>query len=377
MKETIIRFINEQPTKKISYATFIEKALYDEEQGYYMTDRKKLGKEGDFYTSATLHPIFAKVFVQTFLDIIEKENMTYTICEIGGGDGRFAKAFLEEWEELSPTTFKDGNYLLIEESPFHRKCQYERVGHLKQVQQFSCLQEAMNIHKQYQGIIFSNELLDAFPVHVVQQRELGLQELFVTVNDEANLIETEEPCENEELLQWITDYGPPLQTNQKIEVPLAMNHWLKSISDWMTKGVVMTIDYGYTKSEWQQPERMDGSLRGYHQHQLINNPLLYPGEMDITSHIHLDALIDIGKEVDLETCLFTTQDRFLLSCGLLSYLQENHDPNPFSEKSKQNRVIRSLISDSGMSKAFHVIVQTKNANQTNNYPWVGRDPYKI
>src|SRR5690606_5195078 len=108
------------------------------------------------------------------------------------------------------------------------------------------------------------------------------------------------------------------------------------------------------------PARQKGSLRGYYKHQLMDNPLEHPGDMDLTTHIHFDTLISMGEKHGFEFVTKFRQDEFLLAAGILTFLQDNFDSNPFSEISKQNRAIRSLIMDGGMSSAFHVLIQQKN-----------------
>ena len=108
-----------------------------------------------------------------------------------------------------------------------------------------------------------------------------------------------------------------------------------------------------------EPQEAKGSLRGYYQHQMIDNVLQHPGEMDITTHIHFDWLIQKGEQAELEFHSKLRQDEFLLKAGILKELENHYDPNPFSEVSKRNRAIRSLIMPSGMSSFFHLVIQQK------------------
>lgn len=369
MSSFIIEKIANSPNQQVSYATFMEWALYDKDYGYYMKDKIKVGKEGDFYTSSTIHPIFAKLFGKVFIEIVEKENLPFWLCEFGAGNGSFAKDVLEEIKMLSPTLFSDMKYIIVESSPFHRECQKEILSSFPNVEIYENIRTLKSFYPKFNGIIFSNELFDAFPVHVIQKEESNLNEIYVTVVN-GELKEKIEICTNSQIIHWLDEFGPELAPGQRIEVPIAMNAWIKDIASWINKGLIVTIDYGYTKEEWTMPERMDGSLRGYYQHKLISNPLLYPGDMDLTTHIHIDAVIEIGEKYNLNQVLVQGQDRFLLSAGILNYLQDNFDPNPFSEKSKQNRAIRSLITDGSMSKGFKVILQSKSLLHQNDYSFV-------
>ncbi|MDE5412279.1 class I SAM-dependent methyltransferase [Alkalihalobacterium chitinilyticum] len=361
MTHPIISYIRNQTNQKINYAEYMAKVLYDPQYGYYMKQKEKVGKKGDFITTSNVHSIFAKVFCSIFHEVITKNNLPFIICEIGGGTGRFAYDLLKEWNGKYPDTYEELSYFLIEESPYHRAMQKEILGEFNNVHYSSSIDQ-LNIST-FEGIVFSNELIDALPVHVIEKHNNVINEVFITVNELDELTEVRVPLENKEIQMWLDTYGPKLNNNQRIEIPLAMQQWIEKISQFVDKGAIFTVDYGYWNEEWQHPERRDGSLRGYYQHQMIGNPLLYPSDMDLTTHIQLDPFIKIGKEHGLETQLVATQDQFLLQAGILNYLQENYDPNPFSEISKQNRAIRSLITD-GMSKAFHVILQTKTLSVT-------------
>lgn len=378
LKEKIVAKIKSTENNMITYADYMSLALYDPEIGYYMKTNKKLGTEGDFYTSSGVHSVFGQVFAHFFLDVIEKEGLPPIICEFGGGDGRFAKAVMDEWERLKPEGKEDLSYVIIEMSPYHREEQKKLLANNEGFRQYDSLNSLkQQMGEEFKGIIFSNELIDAFPVHVVEKCRDDLYEIYVTVDESDGLTEKYQLCTDERILSWLCSYGPTLKEGQRIEVPLYMNQWITEINEFMNKGLLLTIDYGYTKEQWQMPERKDGSLRGYFKHQLINNPLLHPTEMDITSHIHIDAYNEITEENNFNKVIDLKQNRFLLMIGILKFLQEYHDPNPFSEKSKLNRAIQTLINDSGMSAAFHVFVHSKQLTETDHYRFLSEDPYKM
>lgn len=359
MLNKIISVIQQSEKDSISFSEYMGLVLYDENEGYYMKDRKKIGKEGDFYTNSNVHSVFGKVLARIFIHLVQKGVFPPTICEIGAGTGRLAHFILEEWKQLDPQTFEQLHYFIIEMSPYHRKEQLSIIENIDKVQQFSSIAELVNKTGDYTGVILSNELFDAFPVDVLQKKDNVIYEVRIAVDD-GKLVETFVPCDNTELIQWLIDNKIVLENGQRIEIPVAMNKWLEQTANWFEKGIMFTIDYGYTKDEWMEPVHRDGSLRGYYKHQMIANPLLHPGDMDLTTHIHLDAFVDKANEVDLKLLAMLKQYQFLIRGGILDYLQENYDPNPFSEISKQNRAIRTLISDYGISAGFTVLIQQKN-----------------
>lgn len=347
--------------KAISYAEYMDLALYHPEKGYYMKEKKKIGKSGDFYTTSNIHPVFAKLFARFVHELVTAAKIEPYFCEFGAGEGRFAHGFLQELKRHYPETFMKLTYLIVEMSPYHRQQQSKLLHTFPEgkILTYSSLSTLMEQFPAFQGIVFSNELFDAFPVHVITKRGGTLFEIMVGINDNGELMETCVPCENNEIAEWLKRYFPPVQPEQRVEVPLAMTNFLERLATWIDKGLVITIDYGYTNEEWLLPERKDGSLRGYKDHQMITKPLLYPGEMDLTTHIPLTAFETIGQQHDLQLLARMKQQQFVLQLGILDYLQEHYDPNPFSDVSKQNRAIRSLLMDGGISSAFEVIVQQK------------------
>jgi len=362
MLDIVKEVIQSSLNKQITYEKFMNTVLYHEDKGYYMKDQVKVGKNGDFITSSNISTIFGKLFATLFHKLITHEKIPPYICEIGGGNGRFAKAVLEELQESYNDTYQQITYIIIETSPYHRSLQKDILPVGKKVIQYQSLQEAKRDFPIFHGIVFSNELFDAFPVRVIEKKGHAIYEVNITLTEEEKLTEVLTPLTDERIKEYLATNKIVLSNGQRFEIPLQMLSYLEDLSNFFGNVVVFTVDYGYSNKEWEEPARKKGSLRGYYKHQLMNNPLEHPGEMDLTTHIHFDALITYSSKLGLEFVKKCRQDEFLLEAGILTFLQENYDPNPFSEKSKQNRAIRSLIMDGGMSAAFHVLIQQKNVN---------------
>ncbi|MGM0900067.1 MAG: class I SAM-dependent methyltransferase [Bacillota bacterium] len=356
MNTYIEEMINNSANKRITYAEFIRVALYHPEQGYYMKNDIKIGRSGDFITTSNVSHIYGKIIAKWYAENHLKYHLPAAVCEIGGGTGRFAKAFLEGWEQYSSVPL---TYFLVESSPYHQQLQAETLVGFNNFTQYQNISQLRN----FTGLVFSNELFDALPVHVIEKKGGELYEVMIT-SIEYGLKEVLVPLENMEILRFIDQHGVSLNEEQRIEIPLEMEEMVKSISERLTCGIVISVDYGYTKEEWQQPERKNGSLRGYYRQQMYGDVLQFPGMMDITSHVHFDALIRSGEENGLRFKAKQRQDEFLLSAGILDELAESYDPNPFSEQSKLNRAIKSLILPGGMSSAFHVIIQEKGCDSS-------------
>ncbi|MFO1443478.1 SAM-dependent methyltransferase [Bacillus sp. Bva_UNVM-123] len=351
MKKFLTDYIMKKNGCTITYADFISQVLYHPELGYYMKEKVKIGREGDFITSSNVSNIYGQAVAKWFYKYMNEHKLPPFVCEIGAGTGRFAQAFIEEWSKLTSQTL---NYFILEESTYHRLQQKKIITFNENIRQIENLADI----SPFNGMIFSNELFDAFPVHVIERHGDILMEVMITVQNN-ELVEKLVPLADERIFSFLAESGLQLVDRQRIEIPLQMEEMVHEIASTMEKGIVLTVDYGYSNEEWRAPWRKDGSLRGYYQHQQINNVLLHPGEMDITSHVHFDSLIRMGTNSGLIFNEKWRQDEFLLTSGIIEELQEHYDPNPFSETSKRNRAIRSLIMPTGMSSAFHVILQTK------------------
>ncbi|PLS01751.1 class I SAM-dependent methyltransferase [Neobacillus cucumis] len=345
--------ISHSPNELISYAEYMSAVLYHPELGYYMKDTTKIGKQGDFITTSNVSDIYGRMAAKWFSNICQKTKLPPVFCELGGGTGRFANSFLKEWQESSQLPIK---YIIVESSPYHRKLQSELL-----YPDFSFVQAvSLNEVEPFRGMVFSNELFDALPVHVIEKIDGQLFEVMIGINDDGQLIEQNEVLTNKAILTFLSESNLVIKEKQRIEIPLAMEKMIEDISNVLIGGLVVTADYGYTNEEWANPIHKMGSLRGYHQHSMINDVLKNPGEMDITTHIHFDYLVQKGTQHRLALLTKLRQDEFLLKAGILKELENHYDPNPFSEVSRRNRAIRSLIMPSGMSAYFHVIIQQKD-----------------
>ncbi|WP_020062634.1 class I SAM-dependent methyltransferase [Bacillus sp. 123MFChir2] len=362
MEYVLKQAMEKEEDGSISYSTYMSLALYDVNNGYYMKEREKIGRQGDFFTSSNVSSVYAKTFAHFFIRLVKAGVVAPHICEIGGGTGRFAYDVLQEWQTISPDTFVNLQYSLIEVSPFHRRLQKQQLLSFSNVSQYASYDE---LGAAFTGIVFSNELFDAFPVEVIEKRDDMLYEVRVKYNSGDELVEVLRPLDNEYIVNYLKRYKIELYKGQRFEVPLQMNVYVEQLASWLEEGILITVDYGYTNEEWMHPAHREGSLRSYYEHQLIRNPLQLPGEMDITTHIHWDALKIACEERGIQTVWHTKQREFLLAAGILEQLVNHENRNPFSDSQKKNRAIRSMILQGGMSDAFDVVVQKKGLPEFN------------
>lgn len=360
LKHILNERIRQSVTGTITYSEYMEIALYNPDHGYYKKKSHKIGTSGDFYTSSSVHPVFAWVFAEYFQRYFEHQPPPHTICEIGGGNGSFARNVLSYLEKSGANFLKDLTYMFIDVSGDHQQKAREALAPFSNVSFFDSVDQYIKTSGTVtNGIVFSNELLDAFLVDVIEKLDGEIYEIHVAITDDGELSERAVQLDNPAISQWLEWSRLELSEGQRIEVPLAMLDWIGKMSDFIQSGLLVTVDYGYTDEEWQEPSHRKGSLRGYKDHQLIEDPLHHPGEMDLTTHIHLDSFMKKGKEKGFNVVSCMRQRDFLLENGLFEFLTEHQNRDPFSEESRLNRAIRSFATPGGISDSFHVVVLEK------------------
>ncbi|MYL33484.1 SAM-dependent methyltransferase [Pontibacillus yanchengensis] len=356
MEKFIQYLMQEQNETFMPFDTFISYALYHPVHGYYQKQRTKIGTKGDFYTSSHVGEIFGKLVAYYFDRVARCARLPLHICEIGGGDGRFARTVCETLANLK----RDFKYDLIDISTANQRIASELVNDFQECRVYDSLTAWGEERVGFSGIFFSNEWLDAQPVKVVKKEQGVIYEIGISVRDN-KLIEAKRPAD-EVITKFLDDYEYKFKDGQKMEVPLYMSEQASSLSSYLKKGIIVTVDYGYTHHECSQPSRRNGSLRGYKSHQVIDNILEKPGAYDITHHVHWDTWEKISEEKGLQSVSRTKQNEWLLQLGILDHLKTNTNGDPFSCNQKQNRAIRSFVLGDQMTNSFDVCIQSKNVS---------------
>jgi SAM-dependent MidA family methyltransferase len=267
---------------------------------------------------------------------------------------------LDKLREKHPDFYAKVHFIEIERSEFHREKQKIKLAeHLSKVSFWSPdLWKEQG--KKSQTIIFSNELLDAFPVHRIRQKAGQLYELHVSWDDVKEIFyESEFTCEALPVMEYLQKEGIRLLENQMAEINLAANQWITEIAGWLEQGEIVTIDYGDVAEEIYAAHRMNGTLLCYKDHRAHDNPYIHIGEQDMTAHINFSACINAGVIGGIDKWKIQTQKEFLVQEGILELLQNDDSRDPFSPAAKRNRAIRQLLLGDQMSELFKVLQQTK------------------
>ncbi len=361
------RFILSQIEREgpIPFSKFMGWCLYHPEYGYYHSREEKIGKEGDYFTSPCVHPLFGGMIARQLLQMAEvlKEE-TFEIVEMGGGRGFLCEDILKWVKGHAPQFYQRLTYSLIETAPPFLREQEERLSVYQQEGKVSWidLESFEEGALQFRGCFLSNELIDSFPVHRVVYDEGRLKEIYIT-HQSGQLKELWAEPSDPRLLNYFTDMEVNLLEGQKAEVNLRALDWIEKVSHSLQRGFVLTIDYGYTARELYSPHRMEGTLLCYSQHQYSENPYERLGEQDITAHVNFTGLIQKGKRVGLELTGLVPQYQFLIGLGLLQELESQQKRMEDLEALKLRLSLKHLIEpERGMGEVFKVLVQHKGVD---------------
>jgi SAM-dependent MidA family methyltransferase len=350
----------------IPFSQFMEWCLYHPEDGYYQSERIRIGRDGDFYTGPCVHPLFGGLIAKQLAQISERlGGAFFDVAEQGGGRGFLCEDILQWAKRKSPAFYERIRYHLIETSSPLLKEQKERlVEHEKEGKVFWIDEEAFERGKAvFEGCFLSNELVDAFPVHqVIFERRL-LREVYVT-QDHGRLKEETGELSDPRIASYFQSMDVALQEGQRAEVNLKALDWVEKVARCLKKGFVLTIDYGDLAKDLYGPHRKGGTLLCYYQHRTSENPYERLGEQDMTSHVNFSSLIQKGEEVGLRFTGLVPQYRFLLGLGLLQEMESLGRGMPEVDALRMRLSLKHLIEpEMGMGEVFKVLIQQKGTDQ--------------
>ncbi len=338
----------------ISFAHFMEMALYQPGLGYYTAGSRKFGEAGDFVTAPELSPLFSRCLARQCQQILTEVGFG-DILEFGAGSGAMAADVLLELERLGCLP---GQYFILELSP-----------ELKQRQQQTLAQRAPHLleivswldglpESGFQGVILANEVVDAMPVHLLLFQQQGVLERHVTF-DGRSFIWQDKALASAELHQRIGELetelgGEVFCPGYLTEINLAQQGWINSLAALLEKGAALIIDYGFPQHEFYHPDRTSGTLMCHYRHRAHGDPLVLVGLQDITAHVDFTALAQAGQDAGLDVMGYTSQAQFLMATGLTEMLAEA-DPNNTRRYLEITEQVKKLTLPNEMGELFKVI----------------------
>ncbi len=327
-----------------TFRDFMEAALYDPERGYY----SRRTPTEDFYTAPELHPAYAgalaRVVAQRF-ELMKAAGVPgpYSVVEMGCGQGRLGRALLCEFKQRHPAWATQTRYVLIERS---RTALLDAIMAASQVHGqvlgYSRLEELLPCS----GIFLSNELVDAFPVHLLEKRSGRVFEVYVEDSGRTVLSDLSTP----ELVPHAQAVEASLAEGERHAVNLEARRWLRLVSQKLEAGYVVTIDYGKRFGASPNPPRT------FYRHTTDELVTDGKGRKDITASVDFDALIDEGGRLGLGLELYGSLSRFLLEAGIADWMPSGDSVADLKARTK----IKTLIHPEGMGEVFKVLIQKRS-----------------
>jgi SAM-dependent MidA family methyltransferase len=387
----------------MTFARFMELALYHPEHGYYASGRARIGRKGDFFTNVSVGPVFGKLLAAQFAEVWEKLGRPpgFTIVEQGAHDGQFAADVLSALR--GHDLFDALSYIIVEPFPVWRQLQKEtlrestvipseaegsRDAILKTAPRDPSTSlgmtdsfkrdkvswvESIDQLEPFTGIHFSNELFDSLPVHLIAGEGGEWKELFVTFAGTGFRFEKGAIANDSrrDVLLHVPNSSPreksgTCRSTSLREVNLAAVKLMREIATKLSPGVILTIDYGFTREEYDSPERSAGTLQVRARHRKLSSPFEQIGSADISAHVEWTSLIQAAESAGAKLIGLTDQHRFLT--GILAELLAEPE---FTAADK--RALLTLLHPEMLGRSFQVLALGKNFASAPSGFRLGRD----
>jgi SAM-dependent MidA family methyltransferase len=359
VSEVLYRIISDEIREQgpLTFTRFMEICLYHPHYGYYSSGRAGRGREGDYYTSPTVHPVFGVLLGKQLAQMWRLLGEgAFDIVEVGGGEGYLCLDILDYLQRHEPQCYDLVGYRMGEISPV---CIEKQKGLLSAHRAKVTWDSIADVDAiKVEGCFLSNELVDAFPVHRVVMERGELREIYVDL-DKGEFQEVHDNPSTPKLGEYFQRLGITLTEGQRAEVNLEAFRWLRGVSQGLKRGFVITIDYGYQAQELFSPHRRDGTFMCYRGHRALSDPYSHLGLQDMTSHVDFTSLIIWGEGCGLELTGIVPQYRFLLALGVLEEAARQDEGKGSWEAMNERLTLKNLILPGGMGEAFKVLIQHK------------------
>ncbi|MBI5107227.1 MAG: SAM-dependent methyltransferase [Rhodocyclales bacterium] len=333
----------------MSFARYMELALYEPGLGYYAGGAQKFGDHaagGDFLTAPEITPLFARALARQVAQVLAASEPF--VIEAGAGSGRLAADLLPALDALGCLPER---YRILELSGALRARQQARLAE-RAPRYCNRVEWLDTLPDRFSGCLVGNEVLDAMPSHAVQWNGDGsVSEIGVGLN-EGRLADAERPAHGALLA---AARALDITTAWRGEISLAARAWVAELSRRLSRGALLLIDYGLPRHELYHPQRNGGTLRCHYRHRVHQDPYWFPGLSDITSHVDFTAVAEAGFDAGLEVMGYCSQANFLLNCGIGELMSGPEVGADETANLRARGAVNVLLSPNEMGELFKVI----------------------
>ena len=338
----------------LTFARYMQLALYTPGLGYYSAGSRKFGAAGDFVTAPEISSLFSQSVARQCQQILIDLNGG-DILELGAGSGRMAADILRELQHIS---YLPNNYFILEISADLRDRQEKFIKN--EIPELSDRVKWLNRSPSppFKGVILGNEVIDAMPVHKFKI-DNGIKEVYVNWKNEQFVWEIGEP--SSVLKDYIKNLTIDFPEGYESEVNLLLKGWIASLADMLQEGLILLIDYGFPRYEYYHTDRDRGTIACHYRHHNHFDPLILTGIQDITAHVDFTAIAEAAASQGLAVEGFTHQAGFLLNCGIATLMPQLED---VAEHYRIAQEIKKLTIPNEMGELFKAIALTRNYHQS-------------
>jgi SAM-dependent MidA family methyltransferase len=340
----------------ISFAEYMELALFAPDLGYYSASAGQFGSGGDFVTAPESSPLFARSVARQAMEILGGLDGG-DICEVGAGSGALATDLLEC---LAGADSLPGRYAIVERSPRLREQQRARIAS-RLPDLLPSITWCEDFPRDFRGLALANEVLDAMPAHRFRVCADGIHECRVGWQDgRFRWVDADCPAGplQNHIESIVSSLDHALAQGYESECAPARQEWLSRVGACLAAGVILLFDYGYGRAEYYHPQRSSGTLRCFHRHRAHDDPLVMTGLQDISVHVDFTAIAEAAVAAGLELAGYTTQAEFLIATGLLEACR---DVEPASRRHAElTAQIKRLTLPGEMGEAVKVLALARN-----------------
>jgi SAM-dependent MidA family methyltransferase len=343
----------------ISFAEYMDLALFAPGLGYYSAGADQFGAGGDFVTAPESSPLFARCVARQSAEILAALGGG-DVCEVGAGSGALAADLLES---LAAAECLPRHYLIVERSPRLRERQQAHIV-ARAPDVAPRVDWCDDCPQDFRGVVLANEVLDAMPAQRFRVHGDGVRELRVGWRDGAfRWVDTD--CAGSALalhtdsIRGSLEHG--LGEGYESECAPARQAWVQRMGECLAAGVVLVFDYGYGRAEYYHPQRTRGTLRCFHRHRAHDDPLVLTGLQDISVHVDFTAVAEAALDAGLRVAGYTTQAEFLLASGLLDCCR---DVDPASRRHAElTAQIKRLTLPGEMGEAIKALALARDFDE--------------
>jgi SAM-dependent MidA family methyltransferase len=344
----------------LTFADYMRECLYHPTYGYY--SKAEATRFADYYTSVDVHPIFGRLLTRQFAEMWENLGRPeeFMLVEAGAGVGRLAGHILDFCASKLSDFYRALKYVAVERSTSRRE---QTAGRLKQhaEAEHATVSAEIPLHISA-GCLFSNELVDALPVHRVVLQRGAPKEIFVGFKD-GRFVDHIAELSTCAITEYFATQGITIREGHQAEAGLEACDWITEVGRRLERGYVLTIDYGHRAAELFDDHHMRGTLLAYQDHRATEDYYASPGQQDLTAHVNFTALETWGKRSGLETSGLTSQTAFLLALGQKNEFADLHDDRETETDRVRARLqLKALIYPEGMGERFQVLIQEKGVS---------------